>query len=222
MQINCSNCQSKIRVPDSAAGKKGKCPKCGTIIAIPALDESDEATAEPVVESPAEATAEPVSETPPSFNFAAEPAPSRKAGRRDDDDDAVGEGLPPRKNRSRAADEEEVAADDAEAFDDDKPRRKKNKEVESPGLSITSLVLGIVSVLSGCGGFGCCCFAPVSLLCAIGAVVTGFLGMKKGGKVLAIVGMSLGGFSLLLALGGIIFAFVGTGFQAMMNMAGMR
>ena len=38
MQITCSNCQSKIRVPDSAAGKKGKCPKCGTIIAIPAAD----------------------------------------------------------------------------------------------------------------------------------------------------------------------------------------
>jgi predicted Zn finger-like uncharacterized protein len=35
MQIVCTNCQGQIKVPDSAAGKKGKCPKCGTVQTIP-------------------------------------------------------------------------------------------------------------------------------------------------------------------------------------------
>ena len=49
MLIQCTNCASKIRVPDSAAGKKGKCPKCGTVLVIPAaalaFDTVDEAKA---------------------------------------------------------------------------------------------------------------------------------------------------------------------------------
>jgi serine/threonine protein kinase len=57
MLIVCSNCQSKSRVPDSAAGKKGKCPKCGAIVAIP--------------------LAEPAAAAPPlsNANAAAAPAP---------------------------------------------------------------------------------------------------------------------------------------------------
>jgi hypothetical protein len=39
---------------------------------------------------------------------------------------------------------------------------------------------------------------------------------------MAYVGMGLGGFSLLLALGAIIFAFVGTGFSTFMQMVGAR
>src|SRR5205085_11696902 len=35
MQIVCTSCQAKIKVPDSAAGKKGKCPKCGTVLTLP-------------------------------------------------------------------------------------------------------------------------------------------------------------------------------------------
>ncbi len=38
MLIVCSNCQSTNRVPENAVGKKGKCPKCGTILDIPAAD----------------------------------------------------------------------------------------------------------------------------------------------------------------------------------------
>lgn len=35
MLIVCISCKCKIRVPDNAAGKKGKCPKCATIQSLP-------------------------------------------------------------------------------------------------------------------------------------------------------------------------------------------
>jgi predicted Zn finger-like uncharacterized protein len=211
MQVTCGNCQSKIRVPDSAAGKKGKCPKCGNVIAIPELDAT---TDEPAPEPGAKAAAG------SPFDFGGEEPPAKKSSRRTDD--AVEASTPSRKSKARAADDEEEV-DAAEDADDDEDRpRKVQKTEESIGLSLTSLILGIVSLLTGCGGIICCCTPPISLLCGIGALVTGFLGMKKGGKVLAIIGMSLGGFSLLLAIGGIIYAFVGTGFTAFLQMVGAR
>jgi predicted Zn finger-like uncharacterized protein len=35
IQFHCPNCQQQLRVDDSAAGKKAKCPKCETIVAVP-------------------------------------------------------------------------------------------------------------------------------------------------------------------------------------------
>ena len=35
MNITCSTCQTVLRVSDSFAGKKGKCPKCGAVIEMP-------------------------------------------------------------------------------------------------------------------------------------------------------------------------------------------
>ncbi|MFA7484708.1 MAG: hypothetical protein WCZ89_01615, partial [Phycisphaerae bacterium] len=31
----CEKCCQKIKVPDTAAGKRGKCPKCGHLIIVP-------------------------------------------------------------------------------------------------------------------------------------------------------------------------------------------
>jgi predicted Zn finger-like uncharacterized protein len=178
MLITCSNCQSKIRVPDSAAGKKGKCPKCGTIITIPAEAPPEEAAAEAVVEEPAGSP----------FDFSEEPAPSRKG-------------------KAKPAGDEEVE-EPGEAEDEERPRKKK-KPQESTGLSLTALILGIVSLVLGCLSFApFCCFAsPLSFLCGVGSLITGFLGMNKGGKTMAIIGMCLGGFSILLTIGAVILAF---------------
>ena len=35
IEFNCEGCQYHFKVPDSMAGKKGKCPKCGAITSIP-------------------------------------------------------------------------------------------------------------------------------------------------------------------------------------------
>ena len=35
IEFSCTSCQHLVRVGDNAAGKKGKCPHCGTILQIP-------------------------------------------------------------------------------------------------------------------------------------------------------------------------------------------
>lgn len=36
LQVACPSCNAKLRAPDTAAGKKTKCPKCQAVIAVPA------------------------------------------------------------------------------------------------------------------------------------------------------------------------------------------
>src|ERR1051325_9529869 len=40
MLITCTSCGAKIRGPDSAAGKRVKCPKCAVIFQVPKLEAS--------------------------------------------------------------------------------------------------------------------------------------------------------------------------------------
>src|SRR3954468_11320823 len=35
LQVVCSACNAKLRAPDTAAGKKTKCPKCQAVISVP-------------------------------------------------------------------------------------------------------------------------------------------------------------------------------------------
>ncbi len=56
---------------------------------------------------------------------------------------------------------------------------------ESKGLSIASMVLGIISVVLFC-------FFYISIPCAILAIIFGIVGMKKGGKGMGIAGLVLG------------------------------
>lgn len=65
---------------------------------------------------------------------------------------------------------------------------------EQTGLSIASLVLGICGLLAWCLP---CLGYPVTIT----GLVLGIIGMKKGGKTMAIVGIVLSGLSLLLTCG---------------------
>lgn len=77
-------------------------------------------------------------------------------------------------------------------------------------LAIVSLALGSGAIL-----FSFCC-GLLSFPLALGAIITGFMGMnnanqnpqKYGGKNLAIAGMVTGGVSLLISLGLILISFV--------------
>jgi hypothetical protein len=42
MLITCYGCDSRIRLPDNAAGKRVKCPKCATLIFVPEAESSHE------------------------------------------------------------------------------------------------------------------------------------------------------------------------------------
>jgi predicted Zn finger-like uncharacterized protein len=193
MLITCSNCQSKIRVPDSAAGKKGKCPRCGTVIAIPATGEAaEEAPAEAPAETPPPPP-EPVAEAPPAeeparspFDFSEPeppPAPPKKA------------------SRKAAADEDEVVEEpEVEAYADEERPKTRKPVKESATLSLVSMILGILSLVCSCPTFVSWCVAPLPFVFAVAALVTGFLGMKQGGKGFAIAGMCCGGGGILLTI----------------------
>lgn len=49
IEVFCDTCQKKLRVPDTAAGKRIKCPKCQGVIGVPAA----EGAAAPVAKTPA-------------------------------------------------------------------------------------------------------------------------------------------------------------------------
>lgn len=185
MLITCSNCESKIRVPDSAAGKKGKCPKCGTVIAIPATEPGDE-------DAPAEAIA-------PSEPAAEEPVAEEAAG----SPFAFSDEPPAPKKGSRKADplEDEVVEEPVEdEYAEEGEPKKKTGAKESPTLSMVSMILGILSLLCSCPSFVSWCAAPLPFLFAVGALVTGFLGMKQGGRGFAIAGLCCGGGGILLTI----------------------
>ena len=67
------------------------------------------------------------------------------------------------------------------------------------GLAITSLILGILSLCAAVGWF---CGGPIS----IAGLVVGFLGLKRSGKSMAVAGIVLSAFGLLLT---IIFVIIG-------------
>lgn len=102
IQVLCSGCSVKLAVPDGAAGKHVRCPKCRAAVAVP----------EPAPEGPKFEVVEP--ERPP--------APVRKRARDEDDGDDAPMALEreeekadrPRPRRRREYDDD----------DDEEPRRK--------------------------------------------------------------------------------------------------
>lgn len=78
---------------------------------------------------------------------------------------------------------------------------------EKKGLSIASLVLGIISLVL-------LCFWYISLPCAILALIFGIIGRKKGGKGMATAGIILSAIALVIVAIILILAAVGFGMMA--------
>ena len=78
---------------------------------------------------------------------------------------------------------------------------------ESKGLSIASMVLGIVSLVMLCVYY-------ISIPCAILAIIFSVVGRKKGGKGMATAGLVLGIIALAIDIV-IVVAFVGLIGEAM-------
>jgi hypothetical protein len=178
MLIVCRNCDSKVSVPDGAVGKRGKCPKCGHIFTIPAA--SPEPAPEPAPED------EGIIATPPAKQGVEVP----KAPRRDPEEEE-------RPSRRHWEDEDD---DEDEDFRD---LRRLRDEEEQKGLSLASMILGIVAISSATLGAVCCGMfsTPISLICGIVAVILGLIGKNRGGRPLAITGISLGAAAAVMAVG---------------------
>jgi hypothetical protein len=69
IELNCPSSQTRIRVPESAAGKKARCPKCQAICEIPPA--SDPLSSLPPLNSPRPSTSvdSPTKSEPPSNPF---------------------------------------------------------------------------------------------------------------------------------------------------------
>lgn len=68
---------------------------------------------------------------------------------------------------------------------------ENSENEEKKGLSIASMVLGIVSIVL-------CCIYYISIPSSILAIIFGAIGMKKGGKGMAIAGIVCGIIGLAL------------------------
>ncbi|HUU42478.1 MAG TPA: DUF4282 domain-containing protein [Planctomycetota bacterium] len=42
IEMSCPGCGKQLRLPDSMAGKRGKCPSCGTVMDVPAVEVAQE------------------------------------------------------------------------------------------------------------------------------------------------------------------------------------
>jgi hypothetical protein len=135
--VACPGCGAKLNAPDSAAGKKVKCPKpgCGTVMAVPAplpLDEDEPEQAPPP--KPRKVAAARVDDD--------EDDRPRKKSRRDDDEED--EDDRPKSKRRRDEDDD----------DDDWKRKKKKRRQAAGGLSpgvIVAIAVGGLLVLGGIG-----------------------------------------------------------------------
>jgi len=232
MLIQCTNCQSKIRVPESAAGRKGKCPKCSTVLVIPAaepppanqqsglppLAEQPDVPELEVKEAPPPLPDQPLADPQTAFGSTApppipsSPPPVLRASRRDDED-----------RTARRRDEDDTPSrsrrDDDE---DDEPRRGRRDDRDdrdglnirrparqpSIGMSLTAMIVGItgvvVTLISAFGG------ALMALMCAgvmcPCGIYSGYIGFIVSG-ILGILGVVFG--VVGLKHGGVGFAWTG-------------
>jgi serine/threonine protein kinase len=131
-----------------------------------------------------------------------EPAPRRR--RRDVEADKV-EPAPRRPRREVEEEEDEEPAPrrkrrDVEEGEDDLDLRLPKRE--ETGLSVTSMVLGIVGASVGVVGLCCCGMlgTPIPFVCGTGAIVLGVMGMSRGGRTQAQVGIALGAVAVVLVL----------------------
>lgn len=83
ISIQCSECTGKLSVPSTAAGKKVRCPKCQSVISIPAASVQDT----PAKPSPRKATSAPSSRSAASERPQSTPASRPKKARRAEQQD---------------------------------------------------------------------------------------------------------------------------------------
>ena len=207
MQITCTNCGAKIRVPDNAAGKKGKCPKCQTVMTIPAAGDP---SADDLPKARAQEAVSAGGGTPFDFNEPADAPPAVKKSSKG----------------QKARDEEDGDDDDVSESVGGTSIAKKG---ESKGLSLTSMILGIsglvLTLLFGVGGIGvgiigaaaCACPCgiylsyfgfPISGIASIVGIILGVIGLKKGARGMAWTGIATSAASILLILVFVVITIV--------------
>lgn len=217
MLITCSGCKSQMRAPDTLAGKKVKCPKCATIMVVPAAEPPSVPAPPPPPPEPI--TLEPLPAPPPSPEpITVEPLPSDAAATGFSAEPITVEPLP--SPPTDAGGTEVTASPPRGRFEDqDEPRGRfedldqpsrgprrdrfgEDMDIRRPGegagpvdqRAMTSMVLGIVGL--GFGTVGCLCCgafgAGIGLICGVLALIFGIKGKSRGSEVYANTGIYCG------------------------------
>jgi len=86
IRVRCTDCGAEYNLADRLAGKKIRCKKCESVLAVPAPEAAD--VAEAVVEPPAKKAAGAKAKTLPAAERDKEdaPRPKRRPNEEDDDD----------------------------------------------------------------------------------------------------------------------------------------
>ncbi|MGL4551130.1 MAG: hypothetical protein ACRC33_08080 [Gemmataceae bacterium] len=120
IDVECEDCGKRLRVRDTFAGKRVKCPGCGEALTVPAAPDD-----------------EPEEDTPPPRKTSVRPAADapRPAAKRPRDEDEEDEDDRPRRRR------------DEEEEEEDRPRRPKKKaKGRKGGGSNVPLIAGLVAL----------------------------------------------------------------------------
>lgn len=159
------------------------CPTCKTQLEIDAAHEGEEVECGNCLQVFVATTKKPKDAGSSGSGGKVTGSTRSRASRDDDDED---EDERPRRRRRR---------DDDDDDDDDYDPRPRRRSGGGNGLAVTSLVLGILSII-----MACCC-GLFSLPLSIGAVVTGAMGMKnQDSKGMAIAGLVMGILAVIIAI----------------------
>jgi hypothetical protein len=208
MLLTCTSCGSMIRVPETAVGKRVKCPKCATILNVPAASTSGDAEATAVSSAPLPPPLPPVM-VEPEPEATTEIAPSKASGAKpppiksENDEEA-------KPSRRRWEDEE----DDQEDLDIRRPGGLPREQVN--GMAMTGMIMGIVAVSSLFVPICCCGLLGSGMLSTITgvlALIFGFLGRVPGSESHALTGIICGAVAVVLGVLEIVLGVALVGVQ---------
>ena len=162
--VSCPNCAKSLKIPDTAVGKRVKCPACQTPFTAAEPDDA-------------------VTSAPPKPSAVKKPAPPPPRDEEEDEEDEKISATPPKRKPKVVDDEEE------EEDEDDRPARKRGKKryddedddddddipsvrSKKPHRAGTVMTLGILSI-------------PVSCLCPIIAWILGGIAINMANTDLA-------------------------------------
>jgi hypothetical protein len=180
MLLTCSNCDKKLKVPDTVVSKKVRCPHCKESVAAPKLGED----AKEAIRTRPAVTKTPKPKPAPEEDGA--PKPTLKAKRKpvEEDEDAPADAM-----RCARCDSARIEPLPANAFSRRpgflcKKCGARMRPAASTGFYLFAIVLGVFGVLCGLGLATSVLFADQFPLRAVG-----------GALVLALAGVSVIGFA---------------------------
>lgn len=198
--VKCPSCPAKydpgvdddIEDLPAELSMKVVCPNCGQWLRLPEQEKVDPPNVpEKLLREMksqsrlVELVAKPIQKARPVDEYDDErPRASRRRDADDDDYDR------PRRSRRDEDDDDYDRPSSHRGYDDvrddydDQPPRRRSRSKPGDGLAITSMIVGILGIVIGLGGWCCCGYfgSGLSIILGILAVVFGFIARSQGSK----------------------------------------